>query len=142
MPKTTRRKYLRKKERLHGKKPFDDLFHHGKRYIAAPIKALYSISTRVGLPSEPVEAAFSVPSKTFRRAVDRNVLKRRMREAYRINKMVVYDAATAANAGCSVVFIYISKSKLPYSEIESKLLVTLHHLRKKIEHEESADRAD
>lgn len=119
------------------------LFDKGRSFAVGPVKAFYMISPASSTQSvEPVIAAFSVPSKIFKRAVDRNELKRRMREVYRQNKEIVRNAAIGAKLQCFVMFIYIAKNKLPYSEIESKLLVTLHHLRKKIEYEESINNAD
>ncbi|NNM93838.1 MAG: ribonuclease P protein component [Bacteroidia bacterium] len=133
------RNSLRKMERLHGKKSIEALFRSGSSYTASPIRMLYIAR---GIPDAgSMAAAFSVPSKTFKNAVDRNLLKRRMREAYRQNKTTLYDTVRKAKVQCTAMFIYIAKSKLPYSEIESKLLVTLHHLQKRIEHEESADSA-
>lgn len=143
MHKNIRRKSLRKNERLYGKNALDALFDRGRTIFAAPVRAVYLIEkNKTNDNTEPLRAAFSVPSKSFKRAVDRNLLKRRMREAYRKNKNDTADSARQANLNCTVMFIYTAKEILPYSEIEAKLLVTLQHLHKKIGNEKGADRAN
>ena len=60
----------------------------------------------------------SVPKKNFKRAVHRNLLKRRIRESYRKNKELL---GSGDGAGLNIMFVYIGKDILEYSYIESKL---------------------
>ena len=69
----------------------------------------------------------SVPKKNFKKAVDRNVIRRRIRESYRLNKHLFSNQLDEI-ASITVVFIYISKFILPYSEINSKLKEVLLRL--------------
>jgi ribonuclease P protein component len=70
----------------------------------------------------PIEFALSVPKKTFKRAVDRNILRRRIREAYRLNKIELYkflkDNKLHGHKRFAFMVLYTAKEELPYSEIE------------------------
>lgn len=60
----------------------------------------------------------SVPKKSFRRAVKRNLLKRRMREAYRLQKELI-------GPGIDILFVYVSKAVLPFETIYADMTVAL-----------------
>ena len=70
----------------------------------------------------PIEFALSVPKKSFKRAVDRNVLRRRIREAYRLHKIELYKYLTTnvlyAEKRFAFMVLYTAKEEMPYSEIE------------------------
>ena len=70
----------------------------------------------------PIEFALSVPKKAFKRAVDRNVLRRRIREAYRLHKIELYkflkNNALYADKRFAFMVLYTAKEEMPYSEIE------------------------
>jgi ribonuclease P protein component len=70
----------------------------------------------------PIEFALSVPKKAFKRAVDRNILRRRIREAYRLNKIELYkflkDNKLHGHKRFAFMVLYTAKEELPYSEIE------------------------
>ena len=70
----------------------------------------------------PIEFALSVPKKSFKRAVDRNILRRRIREAYRLHKIELYKYLTnnvlCAEKRFAFMVLYTAKEEMPYSEIE------------------------
>ena len=77
----------------------------------------------------PAQIVFSVSKKRFKRAVDRNVIKRRMREAYRLNKQQqLYDALLATDKRIVFSIGYIGKEIAPYELIEKKMLKLLTQL--------------
>jgi ribonuclease P protein component len=112
-----------KQERLCSKKQMDLLFEKGKSQTAYPIKAVY-LETPVDL-KHPVQAMFVVPKRQFKRAHDRNKLKRRMREAYRLNKKKAYDTLLLKDKKMILAFIYIGKKAEEYSVIERALIKQL-----------------
>jgi len=119
---------LGKQERLSAKKVIDKLFIEGNTFFAYPFKIVF---LRTELPcSSPVQAAFTVSKKNFKRAVKRNYLKRRMREAYRINKSIIYKLHP--DPALAVMFIYTGKQIEEYSTIEDGMIRSLRKLAKTI----------
>lgn len=78
-----------KQERLCSKKQIDLLFLKGNTAAAHPLKLIF-IETELAYV-KPCQAMFVVPKRSFKKAHDRNKLKRRMREAYRLNKESFYE---------------------------------------------------
>lgn len=73
---------LPKKERLHGETIIHQLFDKSKRFTVYPLRIHY-----IPRPTqEKPRIVISIPKRLFKHAVDRNLLKRRIREAYRLNK--------------------------------------------------------
>lgn len=119
---------FKKEERLCSKKIIDELFSEGKSFLCFPLKIIYLQSE---LPTKyPVQAAFTVSKKSFKKAVKRNLLKRRMRESYRKNKHTLYEES---NKPLAVFFIYIGKEIVDYQRIEAAMLKALTKLRKEIQ---------
>jgi ribonuclease P protein component len=106
-----------KAERLCSKKIMDKLFTEGKTIFVFPVKIVY-LETSL-LSKFPVQAAFTVGKRNFKRAVQRNLIKRRMREAYRLNKHQFY--ADIGEKQVAVFFIYTGKTISEYRQIESSV---------------------
>ena len=77
----------------------------------------------------PMQTAFIVSSKTFKKAVDRNKIKRRMREAFRTQKNDVYSFMEKKGTKCGIIFIYIAKDIAPFVEIEAKINLSLNRFK-------------
>jgi len=108
---------FQKKEKLCSKKQFDKLFADGSSFLIYPLKVVF-IETELN-GKYPAQAAFAVSKKLFKKAVKRNLLKRRMREAYRLNKPDFYFKL--GDKKVAVIFIYVGKEILEYSQIEAAM---------------------
>jgi len=116
-----------KEERLCNKKLIDELFHNGSSFLCYPFKVSWLITSE---PQPfPAQVLFAVPKKRYKLATDRNLLKRRMREAYRLNKQQ-YLYAILHEAGKNIVFSvgYIGKEINTYDLIVKKMLKLLGQL--------------
>lgn len=119
-----------KGERLSSYKEIQSLMKGGKTFFHYPFKIVYSFpgtETLQSLSSGERSSAIivSVPKRNFKRAVKRNLLKRRIRESYRLNKMLL-----SAPQGCvaHILFVYISKDIMEFSHIEKRMKEALQHI--------------
>ncbi len=117
-----------KQERLSWKRHIDLLFANGRSFVAFPLRVIYLPVEEDALPA-PASVLISVPKKKFKRAVKRNLIKRRMREAYRIHKHDLFDALANNQQRMLVAFLYLDKEILPFSEIEKAMQKVLDILR-------------
>jgi ribonuclease P protein component len=122
---------LNKEERIKSKKLFDNIFSKGKSVKSGFIRLNY-FETQFD-SANTAKVAFSVPKKIFKRAVKRNLLKRRTREAYRLNKISLYDFLTLNNIKIAILFVYLAKDEKTYSQIEKEVLKTIKLLIAKLE---------
>jgi ribonuclease P protein component len=116
---------LKKHEILRSKKSIKELFNNGSSFFLYPFRIYYQPNNI----SETNQLLFSVSKKNFTKAVDRNLIRRRMREAYRLNKTLL-NVNENQSLSLSIALVYISKFKLPYSEIENKLKQVFVRLNK------------
>jgi ribonuclease P protein component len=104
-------------ERLKSRKIIASLFEKGSTQTlnAYPIRFVWTV---VSEQSSPIQAAFSVSKRTFKHANQRNTVKRRMREAYRLHKHLMYEHLEGKAAQYAIMFIYNGKEEMPYADIE------------------------
>jgi ribonuclease P protein component len=112
-----------KSERLCSQKLIGELFTSGESFLVYPLKVVF-MKTELSEPVR-VQAAFSVSKRNFKRAVKRNLLKRRMREAYRLHKPDFYRQLGEKDLQISVMFIFVGKGLLEYPVIEKAMVSAL-----------------
>ncbi len=107
-------------ERLSRKSVIERLYAEGRSVAAFPLRAVY-------LPLEHQEdepaasVLIAVSKKRFRHAVDRNLVKRRLREAYRLNKHSFVDTLQQKNCRMAVSILYLDKQHHSYSHLQARL---------------------
>ena len=111
------RSTLGKEEKLKHRKLIELLFKEGLRINSNGIQLVYLKVEHKG--EFPIKVGFSVPKRIMKLAVDRNKLKRRMREVYRKNKHLFYNNLSEQYI---FMFIYTAKDELKHFEIEELLL--------------------
>lgn len=117
---------FRKQERLTSRKTIEKLFTEGNVFILHPYRVFW-------LKNEDqdnfLKIVISVPKKRFKRAVDRNLLKRRTREAYRTQKLDLTEALQLNEIKLSVFFVYINDTIVEFPIIEKQMLQILEKLK-------------
>ena len=122
---------LRKEERLKSRKLIKSLFDSGKIIHQYPFKVLYSVKKNEN-KEHPAQIAVSVSKRNFKRAVDRNHIKRKIREAYRLNKQVFYEELTNSDQNLYFFVIYTAKADLEFTEIEIEMKNLLQKLQERL----------
>jgi len=122
---------FRKSDRLCGVKAVGELFMRGKTIIVPPLKVIYRV-----LPEDdrfhPARVLFSVPKKQFRRAVDRNLIRRRLREAWRLNLMPLTERMTGSGRRIELAIIWNAQEIKSYQITEKcvrEIIERLTHLK-------------
>ncbi len=116
-----------KAERLSSKVEIDQLFETGKSFNSPPFKIIWDETTE---STAPAKIVISIPKRLFKRAVDRNRLKRLTRESYRKNKHLLYDNLKKKKV--HLMFIFTAKKIIEYKEMEEKIISALQRLSKNI----------
>jgi len=109
---------FRKSERLNSKLIIDKLFAGGNSSMAAfPLRVVYMRTPKVeGQP--PVSILISVPKKRFHHAVDRNRMKRLVREAYRTNKHTLWSCLEDKDYSLAVAFVCITDTLPSFNQVK------------------------
>lgn len=107
---------LHKDEKLKGRKLIELLFSEGERVKSFPIQLIYYKNNKV--PEKSIKVGFSVPKKNIKLAVNRNRIKRILRELYRLNKCNFLNNTKSAYV---FMFIYMAKEEVDYAVLENAL---------------------
>ena len=119
-----RRFTFKKEEKLASEKWIKELFEKGSSFHLYPFRVIFLPHPD---PKYPVnQVLISVSVRNFKRAVDRNAIKRRVREAYRLNKSIFTSAKKWL-----IAYIYTAKEIEPSVVIHAKLVLTLEKLEQK-----------
>ncbi len=143
---------LRKDEKLRHKSLVGHLFDHGKNIYDYPVRLVWcaiseeelAANFRAGEPDNmgPLQMLITIPKKKRRRAVDRVLLRRRIREAYRLNRLHLADVIKRKGdiRMIAMAFIFLGDENTPYATLEKKVVNLLTRLERKIEKEEKEEK--
>lgn len=112
---------LPKKERLTSAKEVSEVFQSGKGIFTFPVLLKFQIVEEKNPAKSPILFACTVPRKKIKKATDRNLIKRRIRETYRINKHILSPKLHQINGHLRIVIVYQAEKELPYHQIEAAL---------------------
>ncbi len=122
---------FRKEEKLCSQKIIGEIFQSGTSFLCYPLKVVWKYEEL--FTSFPAQIVFSVPKRLFKRAHDRNLLKRLLREVYRNQKQELYQSLELNNRKIAVMIVYIAKEKLEFGQIEGAMTKVVAKLKKKLE---------
>ncbi|MCF8233473.1 MAG: ribonuclease P protein component [Bacteroidales bacterium] len=124
---------FKKPERLRSKKLIDKLFSRGNSFFIYPFKVLWMEAEFKG--DSPVQVLIGISRKNKRLAVDRNKIKRLIREAYRKNKLPYHEYLRSKQKKVALGLIYVGKETSKYAIIEQKIIEVFERLTE--EHEKT-----
>lgn len=113
---------LSKEERICSKKLINELFTgNGRSMTAFPLRVVFM--KRTIIDDQPRAAMLvSVPKRYFKHAVDRNRVKRQVREAFRRNKSIIIQNLTDDHEAVAMAFVWLTDEKFPSSEVENRMV--------------------
>lgn len=119
---------LGKKERLKSRKAIEQLFNEGRKFTVNPFRVFYKTENNKG-----ILLGAGVGTKNFKRAVDRNRIKRLIREAWRIQKQQLAEKSDSSGKGLHVFIICTSKEMPGFPMVKEAINKVIQQLLKTIE---------
>lgn len=117
-------------EKLKSRKQIELLFAKGKSISAFPVKVFYLPVDHT--PVHPVQVGVGVSARNFKKAVDRNTIKRRMREAYRLHKLPLHEHLVAQQKSVAVFILWIDKQMPTTSVLQDFMPAVIEKLIKQL----------
>ena len=127
---------LGKEDKLKSRKIIEQLFNEGKSFSLFPFRIIYLLQPVNNIETDTtgkLQAGFSVGTKHFKKAVDRNRIKRLMREGYRLQKNTLETAVKNSSKDLQVFFIYTTSTIPEYSIVAEKINLAIKRLQKTID---------
>lgn len=126
---------FKKEERLKSRKVIGQMFKKGESFGQYPLRLIWV--KREGNDGKfPIQFAVSVPKKKFPKAVQRNHIKRKIREAYRLHKHKLYERLEEQDQQYGWMILYVAKEKVSYAEIETSMKKVIPRFVKAIKREQ------
>ncbi|MBI3138171.1 MAG: ribonuclease P protein component [Sphingobacteriales bacterium] len=118
---------LGKRERLKSRKAIDQLFREGQRFSHSPIRVFYQ-ETKTGR----LQFGVAVSSKLFKKAVDRNRVKRVLRETWRLQKNELEQQPRVKETGLHIFFVYTDRELPDFNTLYSITGIIIQKLNKRV----------
>ena len=113
-------------EKLKQKRLFDQLFRGAQKKLHHPVLAIWQVCE---LPEPvPAQVGFSVPKKHFKKAVQRNQVKRRLREAYRLNNSSLHHQLNSNQTQIAVLFVTLKTNNTSFDHLQEKMVLLLQDI--------------
>lgn len=116
-----------KSEKLSSEKEIDALFRSNGKFTTYPFRVLWQQNEK-----KTNQILISCPKRRHKKATDRNLVKRRMREAYRLNKQPLIDHCISNNQYFNIGFVYIGNEIHNFSVIEQNLKKVIEQLTEEL----------
>jgi ribonuclease P protein component len=129
---------LGKDERLKSRKQIEKLFAEGKSIVVSPFR-IYFLVHDPWTTDHGLQFGVGVSAKNFKKAVDRNRIKRLTREAWRLQKNELSEKTKTTHKRLNVFFIYTGKELPDFTTVKDKVAVALKKLVDKIDENISAN---
>ena len=111
------RYFLGKESKLKSRNVIQQLFSKGKHVLVYPLKAVYIF----GNEKHPLQAGVSASKRNFKKAVDRNKIKRLIREAYRLQKPALENHLIQNNQNLSIFLMHVGKEMPEYDQLKGSV---------------------
>jgi ribonuclease P protein component len=124
---------LPKEERLTSKKLIEDLFKNGSSCYLHPFRLLYLVhpdneKQNLRFP----QVLFSIPKRNFKKAVDRNRIRRQLKEIYRKHKNEFFGEGAPNPSPACLAILFTSKEKISFELLEKKLILIFLRLKEAV----------
>jgi ribonuclease P protein component len=127
---TPARQTFRKSERLCSRKILETLITKGRNIHATPFRLTWLVTP---LTKEvPAQIAFAVPKRNLKNAVDRNRMKRLMRESFRKNKSGIYAFISDRGISVAMLLVFTGKETIGYPDTETKTKIIFTQLAQEL----------
>ena len=123
-----------KEERLKSRKQIENLFDKGKSFVLTPFRVYFIMNSEMPVQKGESGLKFGtgVSAKNFKKAVDRNRIKRLTREAWRLQKNEIREKTSETQKQLNVFFIYTGKELPDFTTVKEKVAIALKKLADKI----------
>ena len=119
-----------KKQKLCSETAIKDMFYNGKSFTTSALRLVWKEDN--GKDEVTIKSIIVVPKKKIRLAVKRNIIRRRMKEAYRLHKIELENILKDKKLQLSIAIIYQKDKILPYKNMEEEIKLILERLSKEI----------
>ena len=119
-----------KKQKLCNETAIKEMFSNGESFVIPPIRLIWK--EQVNSDDVAIKSIIVVPKKQLKLASDRNIVRRRMKEAYRLNKSTIENSLKNKGKQLNIAIVYQNDKRLSYKVIEEKIKLILGRLREEI----------